>query len=134
MPLLRAGGVCGEAGSREGTVSETWTVSSSHFPGHGAGAWRVSRPWRPPALLVPVESPCGVLLAGLLVAPGHTREEDQPTSVCAGHPSSTCMHRTKNLMRLEPPIPAPPSPGGPQGQPQSRPPSRFILLFFFIFI
>lgn len=129
MSLLR-GGVCWEAGPQEGRLGKTWTVSSSCLQGHGTEAWGTSRPWRPPALPVPMDSHCGVLLAGLLAAPGHTQEEDQPTSVCAGHTSSTCTHRTKDLMRLEPQIPMPRSPGGPPGQPQSPPPSRFILPFF----
>lgn len=91
VPLLRVGGVCWEAGPWEGKVER-----------------ELDR------LLLPLPS-----LVGLLAASGHTQEEDQLTSVCAGHPSSTCIYRTKNLMRLEPQIPMPPSPGGPQGQPQS---------------
>lgn len=128
--LLREGVSAGRQGRRRGRLSKTWIVSSSRLQGPGTEAWRVSRPWWPPALPVPMESHCGVLLAGLLAAPGHTQEEDQPTSVCAGHMSSTCTHRTKDLMRLEPQIPTPRSPGGPPGQPQCPPPSRFILPFF----
>lgn len=128
--LLREGVSAGRQGRRRGRSSKTWIVSSSRLQGPGTEAWRVSRPWWPPALPVPMESHCGVLLAGLLAAPGHTQEEDQPASVCAGHMSSTCTRRTKDLMRLEPQIPTPRSPGGPPGQPQCPPPSRFILPFF----